>query len=94
MWVRAWVSTPMTNGQVCATVVMTVEGSFLTNGQMLLASVRPASARVMVTPRHSCDGPQPPTGSTRRMDDLVRTLGITGLSSLRCPIWPKTSTSR
>src|SRR5215203_4648072 len=58
-WVRAWASTPMTNGWVCATIDMGDRRSFLVTGHGVSVTKRPAPVREEVTSGHICDGPRP-----------------------------------
>lgn len=57
-WLRAWVSTPMTNGRVCATMAMAIDAPLLMMDMVTVAE-RPALVREEVTSGRICDEPRP-----------------------------------
>lgn len=57
-WLRAWVSTPMTNGRVWATIAMVVKAPVLEVDGVTVTSAAGA-VREEVTSGRICDGPRP-----------------------------------
>src|SRR5690606_39561627 len=58
-WVRAWASTPMTNGRSCATIDIVIDGPLFVTGWDAAVAGGPAPVRVEVTSGHICDVSRP-----------------------------------